>query len=60
MGQKLIKSISQVTGMPAFDIPNQVKVHKSENVGDRIKNIPCPFGKYQTQEFHSIMSIHFR
>lgn len=33
----------QVTGMPAVDIPNQVKVHKSENVGDKIKNIPCPF-----------------
>ena len=36
--------------MPAVDIPNQVKVHKSENVGDKIKNIPCPFGEYKTQD----------
>ena len=34
--------------MPAVDIPNQVKVHKSENVGDKIKNIPCPFGEYKS------------
>jgi len=35
----------QITGMPAVDIPNPVKVHKdvTESIEDKIKNIPCPF-----------------
>ena len=36
----------QVNSVPAFDIPNPVKVRKDvmeENPEDKIKNIPCPF-----------------
>ena len=35
----------KVNGVPAFDIPNPVKVKKNEldNASDKIQNIPCPF-----------------
>merc|ERR1712029_1237018 len=35
----------KVNGVPAFDIPNPVKVKKNplDNESDKIKNIPCPF-----------------
>jgi len=35
----------KVNGVPAFDIPNPVKVKKNplDNEGDKIKNIPCPY-----------------
>ena len=35
----------QVNGVPAFDIPNPVKVKKNplDNESDKIKNIPCPY-----------------
>ena len=36
----------QVNSVPAFDIPNPVKVRKDvmeENPEDKIKNIPCPY-----------------
>merc|ERR1712098_1034990 len=35
----------KVNGVPAFDIPNPVKVKKNplDNESDKIKNIPCPY-----------------
>jgi len=35
----------KVNGVPAFDIPNPVKVKKNplDNETDKIKNIPCPY-----------------
>ena len=35
----------KVNGVPAFDIPNPVKVKKNDldNASDKIQNIPCPY-----------------